>query len=178
MIELVVEQVDSEESEQEDNNDVGDEGEVTCIVHALADYSNLQTMKVSGLLKCQPVTVFIDTSSTNNFLNEGMIQKLSIHVEHYEPFEVKLADGGTLTCKSKSSNVKLIVQDHELRADLYLLPLVDYEVVLGIKWLRTLGDVQWNFSKLTMKFSLNGNRVTFRGKCVHLLTSISSHQME
>jgi hypothetical protein len=30
MIEPVVEQVDSEESEQEDNDDVGDEGEVTC----------------------------------------------------------------------------------------------------------------------------------------------------
>jgi hypothetical protein len=76
--------------------------------------------------------MLIDTSSTNNFLAEGIGQKLSIHVEHCEPFEVKLADGGTLTCKSKSSNVKLIVQDHKLQADLYLLPLVDYEVVLGI----------------------------------------------
>jgi hypothetical protein len=122
--------------------------------------------------------VLIDTGSTNNFLDEGIAQKLSIHVEHCEPFEVKLVDGGTLTCKSKSSNVKLIVQDHKLRANLYLLPLVDYEVVLGIEWLRTLGDVLWNFSKLTMKFSLNGNRVTFCGKCGHLLTSISSHRME
>ena len=114
MIELVVEQVDSEESEQEDNEDVSDEGEVTCTVHALADYSNPQTIKASGLLKRQLVTVLIDTSSTNNFLDEGIAQKLSTHVEHCEPFEVKLANGGTLTCKSMSSNVKLIVQDKEL----------------------------------------------------------------
>jgi hypothetical protein len=38
--------------------------------------------------------------------------------------------------------------------------------------------VLWNFSKLTMKFTLNGNKVTFRGKRGHLLTSISSHRME
>jgi hypothetical protein len=82
MIEPMVEQVDSEESEQEDNDDVGDEGEVTCIVHALADYSNPQTMKVSGIFKRHPVTVLIDTGSTNNFLDEGIAQKLSIHVEH------------------------------------------------------------------------------------------------
>jgi hypothetical protein len=51
MIEPMVEQVYNEESEQEDNDDVGDEGEVTCTVHALAGYSNPQTMKVSGILK-------------------------------------------------------------------------------------------------------------------------------
>jgi hypothetical protein len=36
MIEPLAEQVDSEESEQEDNDNVGGEGEVTCTVHGLA----------------------------------------------------------------------------------------------------------------------------------------------
>ena len=57
MIELLAEQVDSEESEQEDNDNVGGKGEVTCTVHGLLGYSNPQTMKVSGLLKHQPVIV-------------------------------------------------------------------------------------------------------------------------
>jgi hypothetical protein len=51
-------------------------------------------------------------------------------------------------------------------------------VVLGIEWLRTLGDVLWNFSKLTMKFTLNGTRVTFRGKRGNNITTVSSHMME
>lgn len=50
--------------------------------------------------------------------------------------------------------------------------------LLGIEWLRTLGDVLWNFSKLTMKFTLNRNIVTFYGKCGSNVTTISNHRME
>jgi predicted aspartyl protease len=124
---------------QEDDEPIGgDDNEVTYTVCALAGYSNPQTMKVNGFLKRQQVTILIDTGSTNNFLDESIAQNLSIPTEDCEPFEVTLADGGTLTCKSKCSNVKLAVQDLELQADLYLLPIGDYKVVLGIEWLRTL----------------------------------------
>lgn len=102
-------EINSDKSKQEDNEAVRNEGEVTYIVHALAGYSNPQTMKVSGLLKRQPVTVLIDIGNTNNFLDDGIAHQLSILVECCEQFEVKLVDGGTLTCKSKSSKVKLIV---------------------------------------------------------------------
>jgi len=61
---------------------------------------------------------------------------------------------------------------------LYLLPLGDYEVVLVIEWLRILGNVLWNFSKLTMKFTLNGKRMTFRGRHGNNDNTISSHHME
>ncbi|RRT42481.1 hypothetical protein B296_00025653 [Ensete ventricosum] len=47
-------------------------------VHALAGYSNPQTMKVGGLLKQQPITVLIDTSSTNNILNSKVAAHLAL----------------------------------------------------------------------------------------------------
>lgn len=176
MVEQLVLRVDNDESEQEETDGIDDEGKVTYIVYALSGYSNPQTMKASGLLKRQPVTMLIDTGSTNNFIDEGIAQRLSVPVECCKQFEVKLADGGTLSCQSKCSNVKLIMKDQELRADLNLLPLGDYEVVLGIKWLMTFGDVLWNCFKLTMKFTLNGNRVTFRGKHGNNVTTVSSHK--
>jgi hypothetical protein len=153
-VEQMAQDVDSGKATQEDDEPIGgDDDEVTYTIHALAGYSNPQTMKVNGFLKHQQVTILIDIDSTNNFLDESIAQNFSIPTEDCEPFEVTMADGGTLTCKSKCSNVKLAVQDLVLRADLYLLPLCDYMVVLGIEWLRTLGDVLWNFSKLTMKFT-------------------------
>ncbi|KAF8399716.1 hypothetical protein HHK36_015586 [Tetracentron sinense] len=143
MVEQMAVEMDSDEAAQEDDELIsGDDGEVTYTLHALAGYSNPQTMK-----DC-------------------------------DPFDVTLADGGTLICKSKCLNVKLAVQDQELRADLYLLLLGDYEVVLGIEWLKTLGDVLWNFSELTMKFTLNGKRVTFHGRRGDNVTTVSSHRME
>jgi len=98
-------------------------------------------MKVNGFLKHQQVTILIDTGNTNNFIDESIAQNFSISTEDCEPFEVTLADGGTLTCKSKCSNVKLAVQDLELRADLHLLPLGGYG--------RQMVEGSW---RCTMKF--------------------------
>ncbi|RWV92798.1 hypothetical protein GW17_00044793 [Ensete ventricosum] len=50
-------------------------------VHALAGYSNPQTMKVGGLLKQQPITVLIDTGSRNNFLNSKVASCMMLQIE-------------------------------------------------------------------------------------------------
>lgn len=144
------------ESDAEESGNAEDIMAVT--VHALVSYSNTQTIRFSGYLKCQPITISIDTSSTNNFLDEGVSKRLSIPVDPCDQLKEKLADRITLTCQGKYSRVK---------------PLL-----LGIEWLRTLEDVLWNFLKLTIKFTLNGQRVTFRGKHRGNITTISSHQME
>ncbi|RWW81210.1 hypothetical protein BHE74_00010420 [Ensete ventricosum] len=51
------------------------------VVHALAGYSNPHTMKVGGLLKHQPITVLIDTDSTNNFLNSKVAARLTLQIK-------------------------------------------------------------------------------------------------
>ncbi|RWW79584.1 hypothetical protein BHE74_00012119 [Ensete ventricosum] len=51
------------------------------MVHALAGYSNPQTIKVGGLLKQQPITILIDTGSTNNFLNNKAATRMALYIE-------------------------------------------------------------------------------------------------
>ncbi|RWW10889.1 hypothetical protein GW17_00025543 [Ensete ventricosum] len=108
-------------------------------VHALAGYSNPQTMKVGGLLKQQPITVLIDTGSTNNFLNSKVVVRLALQIESCNKFDVKVADGRIFNCDQRCPWVELL-QDQEV-ADFFLLPIDDYEAVLGIEWLTTLGDI-------------------------------------
>ena len=133
-----VEVLDSDHEEVEINDDVE---AVTHTVHALAGYSNPQTMKIGGTLKHQSVTVLIDIGSTNNFMDRKIAARLAYHIECCDKFEVKVANGRILICDSKCSKIKLILQGQELFVNFFLLPLEDYEVVLGIKWLSTLGDV-------------------------------------
>ncbi|GAV81954.1 RVP_2 domain-containing protein [Cephalotus follicularis] len=140
-----------------DNNDE------SIIFHALAGYSNPQTMRINGFLKRQLVNVLIDTGSTNNFMDLKIAKRLAYRIEHCEKFEMKVTDDRTLICESKCSNVKLSLQNQELVVDFFMLSLWDYEVLLGIDWLRTLGDVAWNFAKLVMKFMLNGKQVVLKG---------------
>ncbi|RWW68711.1 hypothetical protein BHE74_00023750 [Ensete ventricosum] len=110
-------------------------------VHALAGYSNLQMMKVGGLLKQQPITVLIDTGSTNNFLTSTITARLVLQIKGCNKFDVKVDDGQIFNCDQRCPRVKLLLQDQEVVADFFLLPINDYEVILGIKWLITLGDI-------------------------------------
>ncbi|RWV91391.1 hypothetical protein GW17_00046323 [Ensete ventricosum] len=53
---------------------------IDCMVHALASYANPYTMRVGGLLKQQPITVPIDTGSTNNFMNNKVAARMTLHI--------------------------------------------------------------------------------------------------
>ena len=135
-------------------------------------------MKVGGLLKQQPITVLIDTGSTNNFLNSKVAARMTLHIEGCSKFDVKVADGRILKCDQRCLQVKLLLQDQEIITDFFLLPIDDYEAVLGIEWLTTLGDVSWNFSKLIMKFYCKGKQIILRGKRGSNVTTVSTQRMK
>ncbi|RZR81941.1 hypothetical protein BHM03_00008251 [Ensete ventricosum] len=90
-------------------------------------------MKVGGLLKQQPITVLINTGSTNNFMNNKVAVRMALPIEDCSRFDVKVANGRILKCDRRCLRVKLLLQDQEIIADFFLLPLDDYEVVLGIE---------------------------------------------
>ena len=101
MIEPVEEKVieyaeESIEHKEEDAEEEPQPTEVT--VHALASYSNPQTMKIGGLLKQQPITVLIDTGSTTNFLNSKLAVRISLPIENRCRFDVKVINGWILNC--------------------------------------------------------------------------------
>nr|GEY85866.1 hypothetical protein [Tanacetum cinerariifolium] len=56
-----------------------------------------------------------------------------------------------------------ILVDSDYSCDAMLLPLGGYEMVLGVQWLATLGDIKWNFRNLTMEFDLFGKSILLRG---------------
>lgn len=112
MIEPIEEEViehleESLEHEEEDAEEEPQPTEVT--VHALAGYSNLETMKVGGLLKQQPITVLIDTSSSNNFINSKITIQMTLPIENCSRFDVKVVDGRILNCDRRRPQEKLLL---------------------------------------------------------------------
>ncbi|RWW12970.1 hypothetical protein GW17_00023341 [Ensete ventricosum] len=178
---LLIEPIeDLEEEVQEHKEEVTEEEQwsADCTMHALADYANPQTMKVGGLLKQQSIIVLIDTGSTNNFINNKVVVRIALHIKDCSKFDVKVANGRILKCDRRCPRVKLLLQNQQIIADFFLLPLDDYEVVLDIEWLTTLGDVSWNFSKFIMNFFSHGKQVILRGKRGSNVTTISTQRME
>ncbi|RWV84415.1 hypothetical protein GW17_00053868 [Ensete ventricosum] len=61
-----------EEEVQKHEEEIADEEQqpIDFMMHTLAGYAYPQMTKIGRLLKQQPITVLIDTMSTNNFMND------------------------------------------------------------------------------------------------------------
>jgi len=67
---------------------------------------------------------------------------------------VVVADGPKIKISSIVKTFSWNIQQTTFMADMFLLPLGCCDFVLGIEWLIKLGDILWNFDKLTMEFKV------------------------
>ncbi|RZR82762.1 hypothetical protein BHM03_00009241 [Ensete ventricosum] len=110
---LLIEPADESEQEEKDlehENTEKDLQSTDCIVHAVANYANPQTMKIEGFLKQQPITILVDTRSTNNFTDSKVVARMTLQIEDCNRFNVKVADGRVLKCDRKCPRVRLVLQ--------------------------------------------------------------------
>ncbi|KAG8382218.1 hypothetical protein BUALT_Bualt05G0053800 [Buddleja alternifolia] len=114
-------------------------------MHALSGVHDYRTMRVTGNVNGKPVHILIDTDSTHNFIDIKPAKRLRCKIVETTPFHVSVADGnkifGLAVCKGFSWKLQGTV----FTTDMLLLPLGGYDVVLGVQWLITLGNISWNF---------------------------------
>ena len=122
-----------------------------------------QTMQVHGVINQQSLVMLVNLGSTHNFIKERLAEKLGLTCNMEKRFNVKVACGERISCKGRCIGVQVRIQGVTLDIDFYLLPLEGYEVVLGAQWLRTLGMIEWDFSKLLMRFQYGGKRISLQG---------------
>ncbi|KAJ0624008.1 putative nucleotidyltransferase, Ribonuclease H [Helianthus annuus] len=56
-----------------------------------------------------------------------------------------------------------MMQGSWFTADMLVIPLRNYDLVLGVQWLETLNDIMWNFKQLTMKFKVGTQDFELKG---------------
>ncbi|GKA77245.1 putative mitochondrial protein [Tanacetum coccineum] len=105
-------------------------------LHALTSTNNFQTMRVIETVGRNVVHILIGCGSTHNFLDKNMAKKLGCDIRNTCPLAVTVANGNNL------------VSDAEWGC----------EMVLGIQWLATLGNIRCNFKELRMDFKYNEKR--------------------
>lgn len=132
-------------------------------MHAFNGTSDYRTMKVKGSLKGKMVHVLIDSGSTHNFIDLTVAKRLGCRMEEVHPFAVSVGDGSKVHSSFMSREVHWKMQGVDFRADMLVIPLGGADVVLGIQWLITLGDIRWNFSQLKMEFQMGHRKISLRG---------------
>ncbi|KAH0673763.1 hypothetical protein KY290_026811 [Solanum tuberosum] len=72
------------------------------------------------------------------------------------PFVVSVADGKKIQSNYVCKKLSWKMQGVSFDSDMLVLPIGGCNMVLGIQWLITLGDIMWNIRRLKMEFTFMG----------------------
>ena len=92
-------------------------------------------MWVREIINSHELIVLIDSGSTYNFISEKVANTLQLPMKPTEPFSVRVANGGSLTCQGRLKNVPIHLQGILFSLIIYALPLYGLDLLLGIQWL-------------------------------------------
>lgn len=63
-----------------------------------------------------------------------------------------VANGEKITCAGVIRNALLLITGATFPADLFIMPLAGYDIILGTKWLGVLGPIVWDLVNRRMSF--------------------------
>ncbi|XP_068666470.1 uncharacterized protein [Aristolochia californica] len=77
---------------------------------------------------------------------------------------VSVANGEKVPSYGVTKAVVFVSENHHFSAECFIIPLACFDMVLGVKWLQTLGPILWDFAALTMSFTIDHHKVTLQGR--------------
>nr|GLL22190.1 uncharacterized protein LOC109155092 [Ipomoea trifida] len=102
------------------------------------------------LIEGTPLLALVDTGSTHNFINTSTALGLALPTAPRPGVKVVVANGDSLSSTCLCEQVLVSKGSDSFLVNLFQIPLVGFDLVLGIQWLSTLGPIWWDFNSLTM----------------------------
>lgn len=96
--------------------------------------------------------VLIESGSTHKFFHKRVEEEVHYFFRVVSNFQVLIVDGGTMKCEGRYENIKLQMEDYHPKTHMFSIEMGDCDIVLGAKWLCTLGPITIDFQELYMRF--------------------------
>ncbi|KAK8936216.1 hypothetical protein KSP39_PZI014037 [Platanthera zijinensis] len=151
---------DSPDNEEPDGEDLGDP---QLSLHALAGPREGSTIQLYITIGGHALLALLDTGSTHNFLGREKAGQLGLTYVARTNVKVAVANGQHMTCPGVCRRVEFLVEDYPFQTDLFVIDLRGFDVVLGVRWLRTLGPITWDFDRLTISWQAGTRSVRWHG---------------
>ncbi|XP_010420917.1 PREDICTED: uncharacterized protein LOC104706420 [Camelina sativa] len=135
--------------------------------------SGPSTTKVSGSLGKESIVIMLDSGATHNFISPLAVKKLRLRCREDSNLNVKLGNGMMVDGLGVCEKVTFSAQNLEFTTDFIVLELGQIDVILGVYWLRTLGDCRVNWEKNEMSFLYKGKMVSLKGESDLLISKMS-----
>ncbi|XP_071924436.1 uncharacterized protein [Coffea arabica] len=174
--ELEIESEEEGEASQEASQ--GNLAHISLNAMTLTDVPKFRTMRVTGHVGKTSVNIFIDCGSSHNFVHPDLVNKLGLKVQGVPSVVVEVADGNKITTNKLCPDFTWKMHKQTFKADAMVLPVGGCELVLGMQWLSTLGDIKWNFGELKVEFLKEKRKVVLRGKGQQAIQVVQKRTMQ
>eukprot|EP00253_Pinus_taeda_P016502 PITA_16502 len=93
-------------------------------------------VEFEGKISNLPISVLIDPGATLSYVNPKVVERCNLQsVKFKNPWLVQLATGAKRKVTSKINNCSFTIADQPITADLNILPLGSYDILIGMDWL-------------------------------------------
>ena len=123
------------------------------------------------------IEVLVDGGSSGNFLQPRIAKFLKLPVEATSPFKVIVGNCSYMTAEGFIKELAVQVQGIELKLSAYVLLVSRADLILGGKWLATLGFHMANYEDPMLKFLSDRKSVTLRGEATPSVAQAEFHQL-
>jgi hypothetical protein len=128
-------------------------------LHALAGVRFSNTMQVTVKLGASPLLALLDSGSTHDFISESAARRTGLPLQSRSRLTTTVANGKCVTCVGVLRQVEFSIHGATFHADLFVMLLAGFDMVLGTRWLAMLGPVLWDFGARKLMFYRQGQPI-------------------
>ena len=166
---LVVQEEEVDEKDQEVEEEKNEEEAMEfaeCAAlssRSMMGISSPKTIKLRGSIQEVQAIVLIDSGATHNFIDSRLMRELGLVAEETQSFGVITGSGRPVRGGGICRNVTLSMQGYSVTSDFLALELNNVDIILGIQWLETLGEMRVNWKLQILKIPMEGKLITLQG---------------
>ncbi|XP_071714502.1 uncharacterized protein [Rutidosis leptorrhynchoides] len=155
--------------DDDDNDEILEDSEhahldsVEVCINSVIGFTPPHTMKLRGSIGGLEVIVLIDCGASHNFISTEVVQRLGLIVYGNKSVGMMMGNGKFDKSQGVCRGVVLSLPELQVFEDFFPMELGSTDVILGMKWLQTLGEMTVNWKTLTIEFSSGDKRVIIRG---------------
>lgn len=133
-------------------------------INSVVGLTSPRTMKLRGSIGDETVVVLIDNGASHNFISEKLVAKLGLSTNDTSRYEVLVAGGMKVHGRGIIEGVELKLPTCDIETSFLPLELGISDIILGLQWLDTLGEMRVNWKLQQMKVWLDERWVLIQGE--------------
>ncbi|MFS7888928.1 putative nucleotidyltransferase, Ribonuclease H [Helianthus anomalus] len=135
------------------------------------------TLKFMGTLNGIPVCLLVDSGASHNFISRHLAIALGLSVSACGDIRIKLGDGHHVVVTEQCLAISVQIGSCTFVVNALVFDTGNLDLILGMKWLETLGEVVHDWHHSWMQFNYQGSVVKLQGISTATAASAALHSI-